>query len=67
MCAKHTQRSPIAIMGKKLKTENLTVPENLVMTLAYTVHTNSGSRGKKLCKTGKRVPDMYIVFHFGAN
>ena len=43
------------------------MPENLVMTSAYTVHTNCDSRGKKLSKIGKRVPDKYIVFHFGAN
>ena len=45
------------------------MPENLVMTSAYartTVRTDSGSRSQKLSKVGKRVPDMYVAFRFGA-
>ena len=64
MCKAYTAE-PHSYHG--IEIENLSVPENLVMTSAYTVHTNSGSRGKKLSKMGKRVPDMYIVFPFGAN
>ena len=45
------------------------MPENLVMTSAYartTVRTDSGSRGKKLSRVGKWVPDMYVAFRFDA-
>ena len=45
------------------------MPENLVMTSAYartTVRPDSGSRGKKLSRVGKWVPDMYVAFRFGA-
>ena len=43
--------------------------ENLVMTSAYdrtTVRTDSESRGKKLSRAGKGVPDTYVVFRFGS-
>ena len=29
------------------------------------VRTDSGSRGKKLSRVGKRVPDMHVAFCFG--
>ena len=41
------------------------MPENLVMTSAHTVRTDFGSRGKKLSRVVKGVPDMYIfVIYF---
>ena len=30
-----------------------------------TARTDSRSRGKKLSRVGKRVPEMYVVFRFG--
>lgn len=30
------------------------------------VRTDSGSRGKKLSRVGKVVPDIYVTFRFGA-
>ena len=59
------QQSPIAIIGEKFRTGNLAMPENLVMTSAYTVRTVFGSRGKKLSRVVKGVPDMYVfVIYF---
>ena len=41
------------------------MPENLVMKSAYTVRTDFGSRGKKLSRVVKGVPDMYVfVIYF---
>ena len=36
------------------------MPENLVMTSAYTVRTDFESRGKKLSRVVKGVPDMNV-------
>ena len=59
------QQSSIAIIGEKFRTGNLAMPENLVMTSAYTVRTVFGSRGKKLSRVVKGVPDMYVfVIYF---
>ena len=46
-----------------------TVPvaaRKLVMTLAYTVRTGSGGRGKNSVGWESGIPDTYITFHFGA-
>ena len=52
-------------MGEKFRTGNLAMPENLVMPSAYTVRTDFGSRGKKLSRVVKGVPDMYVfVIYF---
>ena len=59
------QQSPTAIMREKFRTGNPAMSENLVMTSAYTVRTDFGSRGKKLSRVVKGVPDMYVfVIYF---
>ena len=49
----------LLLAGWKFKTENLSMPENLVITSGYNVRTDSGSRGKEISRVWKGVPDMY--------
>ena len=49
---------------------NLLMPENSVMTSACahpSARTGSGSRGKKLSRVEKGVPDMYVAFRLAQN
>lgn len=39
------------------------MPYNLVMTSAYAVRTDFGSRGKKLCRVVKGVSDITLLLY----
>ena len=51
----------LLLAGWKFKIENLSMPENLVITSGYNVRTDSGSRGKEISRVGKGIPDMYCL------